>query len=65
MLLALSGARELAGYAHSNMHALDPETAAMLGCTKGKRYFVARSVRPGPVDAAEHRSRFRMKRVHV
>jgi len=34
-LLALSGAHELAGYAHSNMHALHPETAAMLGGVNG------------------------------
>ncbi|MGB5563557.1 MAG: hypothetical protein WBM71_16805 [Sedimenticolaceae bacterium] len=34
-LLALSGARELAGYARSDMHALLPETAAMLGGVNG------------------------------
>jgi len=34
-LLALSGARELVGFAHSDMHALLPETAAMLGGVNG------------------------------
>jgi hypothetical protein len=33
---------------------LPPETAAILGCTKGTGYSVVGSVRPGPVDAAEH-----------
>jgi hypothetical protein len=44
-LLALSGARELAGRARSNMHALLPETTAMLGGVNGMGAAIA-SVRP-------------------
>ena len=54
-----TGAAELAPFGRSDSPRFSRFCPAVLGCTKGTGHSVARSVHPCPVDAAEHRSRFR------
>jgi len=56
---AKTGAAELAPFGRSDSPRFSRFCPAVLGCTKGRGRSVAESLHLGPVDAAEHHSRFR------